>query len=123
MAQMNKPITITRCTSLSKNWMRIVGFLTLWLEEEIGFRCCHHTFNRDILFRATAAPGDHLYEFIYKGPKGEERKTMSARLYDCLMHYSCMRSWRLPKNTNFLVGLSGQPFIVKEIKRCVPKLV
>ncbi|XP_034245771.1 uncharacterized protein LOC117647906 [Thrips palmi] len=122
MAKMKKPITIGRSSALSRDWMRITGFLTLWLEEEIGFGCCHKMFSRDALFKATPTPGNHLYEISFKGPKGILKKAMTARLHQCLIHYSCIRSWRLPRNSHFLIGINGQPFLAKNQERYVPQV-
>ncbi|KAJ1519151.1 hypothetical protein ONE63_011245 [Megalurothrips usitatus] len=122
MSLMGKPITVLRGSELAKHWTRVMGFLTLWLQDEIGFKVANTMFNQAALFRAKQEPGGHFYRTICVKPNGEGvQKVMTAALYKALMHYNDIRNWRLPRNRIFFVTTTGTHFKPKNNKKYTPK--
>lgn len=113
---MEKPIRIRKYTALSKEWDLVVGFLASWFQDEMGFTQ-QQLFTRDRLFNAEPTAGGHFHEILCLGPDGDEPKVMSDGLYQALLEYSCLRSWRLPQNEEFFVGALGAPFSPKDYRR------
>lgn len=116
MAHLKKPIRIVKYTTLSKDWDRVVGFLAMWFQQEIGFTHQQY-FTREMLLSAQACPSGHFYEVECQGSAGPELKIMGSRLHKALMEYNCLRSWRLPQNAEFFVGSVGKPFCPTDYKK------
>lgn len=116
MAGLERPINILKGTGLAKTWTRVVGFICLWCQEEIGHQHSS-TITRDAIF-SSCRIGNFMYSITLQG---KEYK-ISERLYKALLKYADARQWRSPTNNDFFVGVDGTSFKPTELSRYVPKL-
>lgn len=116
MSTMEKPVRITLGSQIGKKWTKVVGFLCLWVQEEIG-HSLYKMINKRNVLAATLAEGGLLQIKIDE----DSPKFISSRLHKCLLKYSNMRAWRLPKNNIFFINVSGNEFLPTDHCRYIPE--